>query len=191
MKLHTDRVIGAAVVALALQAPVAGAATLPGARLFVIDQESTVQAFFVGGEGAGLSNDLYLHSPSYEPVIFNNHSAGFGESHDLGFFAPGTELVFRLHTSDDNDFFTGAAAENPDGVIHAVVDDEYVNSAFASGPLVLVSFEDLFDGGDFNYEDMVFALSNVTAVPAPVPVPALAPLAGLAALGLLRRRRLR
>jgi hypothetical protein len=51
-------------------------------------------------------------------------------------------------------FYSGPGGRNADGLAHALVDH---------GPdQVRVGFEDLFAGGDLDYDDLVFAFSNVT-----------------------------
>ena len=78
----------------------------------------------------------------------------------LGVFNARTELIFELNNQNGGIFFTGPASRNPDNVAHAIVDDQ-----FAPGQ-TFVGFEDMFGGGDFDYNDVQFTLSNVTsAVP--------------------------
>lgn len=85
------------------------------------------------GNSAAYSNDLYLSlNAAGQPgddgdlandlFIFNNHSSPVGSTMDLGSFAVGTELMFRLHVNNTgNDFFSGAASRNPDNHTHARV----------------------------------------------------------------------
>src|SRR4051812_10748498 len=64
------------------------------------------------GNSASYSNDLYLgvsasSSPS-DVFIFNNHTTPVGTIADLGSFAVGTELIFRLYVSNTNtNYYTG------------------------------------------------------------------------------------
>ena len=61
------------------------------------------------GNSAAFSNDLYLGNT----FIFNNHNSAVGSQVNLGTFAIGTELIFRLHVNNTgNDFFTGPAERN-------------------------------------------------------------------------------
>ena len=54
-------------------------------------------------------------------------------------------------------FVTGLGERNPDGIVHAIVE--------ADGPgAVKVRFEDLFDGGDFNYTDAVIRVTGAACV---------------------------
>ncbi|MEN9402001.1 MAG: hypothetical protein RL091_704, partial [Verrucomicrobiota bacterium] len=46
------------------------------------------------GNSAAYSNDLYLQGWGF---VFNNHANAVGDTVNLGSFAVGTELVFRLY----------------------------------------------------------------------------------------------
>jgi len=148
------------------------------------------------GNSAAYSNDLYLmlnasgnpgddNDMTNDLYIFNNHSSPVGSTADLGSFTIGTELIFRLHVRNTGyDYFTGGIGNNPDNRIHARVQENWQPNE------TLVSFEDLFNG-PFDYNDLSFSFTNtVTRVTDPVPEPPVMLLlgAGLAILGILRRR---
>lgn len=140
------------------------------------------------GHTAGYSNDLYLDSPSgaFTGLIFNNQSTPVGTTVNLGYFSAGTELIFRIHVNNTGeDFFSGPASRNPDGLAHAVVDDEY------SATETYVGFEDLLNGGDRDYDDVKFSFNNVRGTTNPVPDAGSSMMlfsSAVAGLGLLRRR---
>jgi hypothetical protein len=106
--------------------------------------------------GAALSSELWLDGDAGDELgaIFNNWTTAAGTSMDLGSFAEGTELVFKLLVAKTgNVFYTGPAARNPDGVVHSELE--------SGTDQTLVGFEDLFGGGDRDYNDLVFAFTNV------------------------------
>jgi uncharacterized membrane protein YgcG len=108
--------------------------------------------------GAGYTSELFLDGPVGDETgaIFNNSTTDLGSSVNLGSFAAGTELVFKLLVQQTGDaFFTGDASRNLDGLVHALMES-------AAGQ-VLVGFEDLYGGGDLDYDDLVFAFANVIA----------------------------
>ena len=156
----------------------------------VVNTTGNVTATYLG-HTARISNDLYLFSPTNGlGLIFNNHATPIGTTFDLGTFTAGTELIFRLHAHESGrgdltprDYFTGAASRNPDGIAHAYVDGQYaLNTTY-------VGFEDVFGGGDLDYDDLKFSFTNTRAETLPEPATFLLLGTGLGALALTRRLR--
>lgn len=104
------------------------------------------------GSDAGYDNLLfYVGTPS--TTIFEGHVSAAGAKYDLGWFASGTDLVFGLNNQVGNTWYTGAASVNSDGVAHARLDGSVAG-------IVSVGFEDLNGGGDLDYNDLQFTVSN-------------------------------
>jgi hypothetical protein len=140
------------------------------------------------GNSATFSNDLYLFTDDgiagNDIFIFNNHTSPVGAMFNLGSFAPGTELIFRLHVNNTGmDYFTGLASNNPDGHSHARVQGGWAPDT------TLVSFEDLFNG-PFEFNDLSFSFSNTTtSTGIPEPTSMLLISLGLAGLATMQRRK--
>jgi hypothetical protein len=138
------------------------------------------------GTSASYSNDLYLFTndgiANNDIFLFNNHGSAVGATVDLGRFAVGTELIFRLHVNNTNtDYFTGLAGRNPDGSFHARVQGNWLPDT------TLVSFEDLYNG-PFDFNDLSFSFTNTTT-PNDVPEPASLLLLSLGLAGIAVSRR--
>jgi hypothetical protein len=87
-----------------------------------------------------------------------------GKHVTIGPFPAGQELVFGITGLDDGPtFFIGPASRNPDGIAHAVVTEAGVRT-------FLVGFEDLFGGGDRDYDDNVFQFTGNLAPKPPPPL---------------------
>jgi len=137
-------------------------------------------------------------------VIFSTNPASTafvppGTFRPIGVPVPaGDELVFGIYVRDTTfTYFTGPAGpRNPDGLAHAMVD--FFPPPFAPPPfppipippgLTLVGFEDLFGGGDLDFDDLGFGFTAVS--PTAVPEPTSLLLLGTGAAGLLARARRR
>jgi len=120
------------------------------------------------GNSAAYSNDLYLERlasglpgldgiPGNDLFLFNNHANSPGDTANLGNFASGTELVFRLHVNNTGDnFLSGNASRNPDSLAHARVQNDWTPGT------TLVSFEDLLNEpeGVNGFNDLSFSFTN-------------------------------
>lgn len=97
--------------------------------------------------------------------------------------AAGAELIFGIRVVSDNnrEYFTGPGSRNPDGIAHAKVNA-------LGGGIFDVGFEDLFGGGDLDFDDNVFRFTGGVQSSIPEPVTFVLLTLGLAGLGFKRKR---
>jgi hypothetical protein len=160
------------------------------------------------GHTAGFTNDLYVFDINDlttplpvtatvgslgQGLIFTNTTTPPTTQVNLGNFAAGTELVFGIHVRNTGfTYYMGPGVRNPDGLAHAATDNglppQFPPYGAIPAGFVGVGFEDIFGGGDLDYDDLGFAFSNVR-VQAPEPVSMSLLAIGLAGLGVRRMRR--
>lgn len=134
-----------------------------------INRTAQVYAIFID-EGAGFHNTFGLYdttNPSNRTEIWHDASAVYdsmggygtlerGEVADLGVFEAGSVLGFYL-TADgarwgNKTYFTDASL-NPDNQLQHVV-----TLANPDSPIFVIGFEDLWGGGDRDYNDLVVGI---------------------------------
>lgn len=170
---------GIALAVLGLVLPAAQAVPILGGSV-VVENDGEVVAKFLG-HTAGYTNLLFLSAPgNILGTIFNNHTTPIGTTVSLGNFTAGTELIFAINVLNTGDtFYSGPASRNADGLAHAVVDDAF------SLTETYVGFEDLYGGGDKDYDDLQFSFTNVKGTSQPPGVPDSGSTALLGAMGLV------
>ena len=127
-----------------------------GARIYAIGGPVTVRV--LESESA-FTSELSLVQP-VRRLIGTNRDAG--RAVGLGDFTASVELVFAIRVLETGDVFrTGPGSRNPDELPHAQV------VSVANGTAqVRVGFEDLFAGGDGDFNDVIFTVHGVTTTPA-------------------------
>ncbi len=169
----------------------------------------TVARVYFLGEGAGYHNSLGISTTGFAAfgedaqLIFPDASSGWdrsddeplqaGDFVDLGTFKAGTLLDFFLIADGaygGSDVYSTNTSLNPDGIVHTV------SLAPNGSPYLIISFEDLYGGGDMDFNDLVFAvylgkenISKFKGLGAPEPSLAAGGLLALGAIFGRKRRR--
>ena len=96
------------------------------------------------------TNQIYLHTGAGTIFLGNNSNTGLviniSDPSALG-LNPEDEFVLGIHVVNTGDnFVMGGGYDNPDGIVHAAVNYPYSHIA-------VIGFEDLFGGGDLDYND--------------------------------------
>ena len=179
-----------------------GLVALDPAKL-TLNVASDVRVYFVG-EGAGYHNSLgfntggggvtsgsplLLFPDSSSPVLYWSSSSSQtrtaseplfpGDFVEMGRFGAGTKLDFFLIANGakgGKDIYSTDDRENRDRIGHVVA------FAQADNPYLLIGFEDMYGGGDNDFNDMLFAVdigdqasaslirsASLNGVPAPEP----------------------
>ena len=171
-----------ATVSFAAEIPFIGASNPSTSSLYAATTGEVILTFL--SKQADFSTDVSVQgSPA---TLFNNQSAVAGTTYSLGSFQEGAEIVFSFFVNTTGDtFLSGAAINNVDNTAHTAY--QQVDNS------LLVGFEDIVLGGDKDYNDIIFSVSNaaigrpVSPVPEPELVSMLA--AGLMLLGFSSRKK--
>ena len=164
----------------------AQAAPILGGQLFYTGGDVTVAALPVS---SGFSSVLGLYDSSFNLLLgLTTDEPPFPIQPAITFdpgaygIAIGGELIFGVHVNQTGDnFFMGPALRNPDNVFHATVDS-------IGGGQFVGGFEDLFGGGDADFDDNRFLFTGAVSAAPPIPEPGTLSLLLLGAIPVARRR---
>ena len=110
-----------------------------------------------------------------------------GDFVSLGFVHAGDVLTFQLNVITTGNTFYSDSALNADGVNHVYSTSFSGDAALGIPAGTYVGFEDIYGGGDFDYNDETFVFTNISPVPEPETYSML--LAGLGFIPFTIRRR--
>lgn len=191
--LRARRALKSLMAAFALGAAAsASAAPVLGAQLHWQGGDVTME---VQRATAAYTSELRLYHPdgTFTFIAYNapnrnpvGTTVALGAAWLDGFYNVGDELLFGIHVlNTGHTFWMGPAQRNRDRQLHATV------NATARPGWYRVSFEDLYGGGDRDYDDNVFDFRGSIRPQGQVSEPAVLGLAlwGLAGMVALRRRR--
>jgi hypothetical protein len=211
MKRNIIAAAGAALLLSAVAAQAAPITTPPPALI----ANGPVTAIYVYNNAAD-TDELSLTSPTTNTNLFCNNNANspcstaaaFGDEKSLGTFS-NASLVFSLQDltpGELNTFFSNAP--DSDGNYHVIVTTNFSSLGFNGGVLpsavqadiaalapgttvTYVAWEDrtVGEGSDFDYNDLVFAFTNVASTPVPEPISVSLFGAGLAGAAWINKRR--
>ena len=171
----------------ALAAPVADASG--AGQGLVVSGDGDVTVTFTGRQGSHTKQLYLVREGQDDLLLFDGQASAEGDAVSLGALGAGTDLVFRLAVTDGGggqfDLFTGAGTLNPRGFANA-------RAVTMGAGLAMISFEDMWGGGDLDFDDFGFNVSGAEAGPMlanPVPGAAVLMLTAIGGLVAARRRR--
>ncbi len=149
---------------------------------------------FLGGASFFIES-LYVDAvgvPTGSQFLFVNNPTGFQPDEVINGLPAGTLLTLRLEAVDPSNnmsfaWFSGPGSLNADGKIHALITPWSADSTFNQNGL-FVGFEDFYNLGDKDYNDIMIVVTGVTTNPIPEPATLGLTGAALIAIGALRRR---
>jgi hypothetical protein len=134
-------------------APEFGYASSPAARLVTTDGVTPVTVTMVLSDTA-YEDTLDLDAPA-ATALMDAWSTPPGTALGVGPFALGAELVFAIDVHDTGDHWqSGPASRNADAVTHVAV--TYLGACAWE-----IGFEDLYGGGDLDFNDTVFRVEGM------------------------------
>ena len=124
----------------------------PAARIVVDNDTIPIQITFLGSD-SGYQDELWVDAP-ISTKLLDAWTEAPGNIWDIGPFAVGTEIIFGTYVTNTGDRWqTGPASRNVDGVVHGA-------STYEGNCRWQVGFEDLYGGGDMDFNDVIFRVAG-------------------------------
>jgi hypothetical protein len=133
-------------------APDFGYESNPAARLVTTDAVTPVTVTMVLSD-TSYQDSLTLDAPASAPLM-DAWTTPVGTAVSVGPYPVGTELIFGIDVRNTGDHWqSGTSSRNADGVAHVAV-------TYEGACAWTIGFEDLFGGGDADYNDVVFRVEG-------------------------------
>lgn len=128
---------------------------------FTAAADGDIVAYFAG-HSAGYTNWLRLEVNGVDTGLegLNNQTSALGQSFNFGPVSAGDALVFKIRVVNTGDNFYSQRSQNADGITH-IFSANYGGGDWGIPAGVYVGFEDLYGGGDLDYDDLRFVFTNV------------------------------
>jgi hypothetical protein len=165
----------------------------PDLYSFTATSSGTIGAYFHGSTAA-YTNTLSLLvngviTPESSSGLLNNHTSSIGDFVILGSVNAGDILTFQLNVLSTGDTWYSDKTPNSDGLQHTFSAPFAGDLANGIPAGTYVGFEDLYGGGDFDYDDEAFIFTNISISPVPEPESYIMLIAGLILLVFTIRNR--
>ncbi len=169
-----------------------------------IGNEATPSTFRAANTGS-ITAYFYDASSAYTSVIgmsvnggpvklwgLNNHSSEYGDALVLGSVKAGDAITFSLFVTNTDEEWSSDVSRNTDNFSHSFAADFAGDSMIPVG--TYIGFEDLYGGGDKDYNDVQFVFANtgfsrIANLPAPIPEPGALSLCGMGIAAIMSLRR--
>jgi hypothetical protein len=138
---------------------------------FTAANTGDILAYFAGST-ASFTNDISMLVNGVATGVYGleNQTSLYGDVFNMGSVNAGDTIVFVMRTTNPPTGIGPWYSEmtlNSDGINHVYSNSYAGDSLIPAG--VYVAFEDLPDGGDFNYNDESFVFTNIIATSVPEP----------------------
>ena len=110
---------------------------------------------------SGYNNKIYWSADNFKTKNYLGIDNNAG-TYNIGKFAEGTKIDFGIDNGVGNFFRTGTAANNADNIEHA--------KATQTAAGTEIGFEDLYGGGDRDFNDAIINVKNMPALKIETPV---------------------
>lgn len=106
-------------------------------------------------------------TPESSIGLLNNHTSNIGDFVILGYANVGDVLTFQLNVSDTGKTWYSDESLNVDGTNHTYSTAFSGDATHSIPGGTYVGFEDLYGGGDSDYDDESFIFTNISPIPEP------------------------